>query len=214
MTAVAYPTLAEARTAVSAARAAGKRRSTIVGIVLAVAVVFVFCLSMSVGEFPVPLQDVPGAIFGHGDATNVFVVQHLRLPRALAAVLVGAAFGFAGAIFQSLARNPLASPDILGVTAGASVAAVFVITVTGGAATARAVAALVGATVIALTIYGLAYRAGVSSYRLVLVGIGVGAICQAVTGYLIARSSIYLVAQATVWLTGSLNSIGWKVVVP
>jgi len=182
--------------------------------VLAAAVVVVFCLSLSVGEFPVPLRDVPGAIVGHGNALDVFVVQHLRLPRALAAVLVGGAFGFAGAIFQSLARNPLASPDILGVTAGAAVAAVFVITVTGGDTTARSLSALVGATVIALTIYGLAYRAGVSSYRLVLVGIGVGAVCQAVTGYLIASSSIYLVAQATVWLTGSLNGVGWKVVVP
>jgi iron complex transport system permease protein len=182
--------------------------------VLAVAAAFLFCLSISVGEFPVPLRDVPAAIFGHGSSIDVFVVQHLRLPRALAAVLVGGAFGFSGAIFQSLARNPLASPDILGVTAGASVAAVFVITVTGGDATARALGALAGATVIALTIYALAYRAGVSSYRLVLVGIGVGAVCQAVTGFLIARSDIYLVAQATVWLTGSLNSIGWKVVVP
>jgi iron complex transport system permease protein len=210
----AYRTIAEARHTVAAARAVGKRRSLAVAVVLAVAAAFVFCLSLSVGEFPVPLRDVPGAIFGHGDAANVFIVQHLRLPRALAAVLVGGAFGFSGAIFQSLARNPLASPDILGVTAGASVAAVFVITVTGGDTTSRSLSALIGATVIALTIYGLAYRAGVSSYRLVLVGIGVGAVCNAVTGYLLARSSIYLVGQATVWLTGSLNSIGWKTVTP
>src|SRR5207247_8845109 len=110
-----------------------------------------------------------------------------RLRPGAAGCIAGAPSGVAGARFPSRDRNPLASPDTLGGTAGASVAAVFVITVTGGAATARAVAPLVGATVIALTIYGLAYRAGVSSYRLVLVGIGVGAICQAVTGYLIAR---------------------------
>jgi iron complex transport system permease protein len=206
--------LAHARLEVRRARAVGRRRSVSVAAVLLVATAVLFCFSLAIGDYPVAVRDVPAAILGHGNHGDVFVVEHLRLPRALGALLVGAAFGFSGAIFQSLARNPLASPDILGITAGASVAAVFVITVSGGTHTKLSIAAFVGATIVALTIYGLAYRAGVSAYRLVLVGIGVGAVCQAVTSYLLARSSIFLVGQAIVWLTGSLNSIGWTSVTP
>lgn len=217
MTVVPLPldrSLADARAIVAQARAVGRRRSTAVAIVLAAAAAVLLCVTLALGDYPVAVRDVPAAIFGHGKVGDVFVVQHLRLPRAVGALLVGAAFGFSGAIFQSLARNPLASPDILGITAGASVAAVFVITVSGGTHTRLSIAAFAGATIVALTIYGLAYRAGVSTYRLVLVGIGVGAVCQAVTSYLLARSSIYLVGQAIVWLTGSLNSIGWTSVLP
>jgi iron complex transport system permease protein len=213
MTAVPLP-LAEARSIVAQARAGGRRRSMSVAIVLAAGAAVVLCFTLALGDYPVAVSDVPAAIFGHGDARDVFVVQHLRLPRAFAALLVGAAFGFSGAIFQSLARNPLASPDILGITSGAAVAAVFVITVAGGTHTRLSVAAFAGAAIVALTIYGLAYRAGVSTYRLVLVGIGVGAVCQAITSYLLASSNVYLVGQAIVWLTGSLNSIGWSAVVP
>jgi iron-siderophore transport system permease protein len=206
--------LADARVLVRHARVVGQRRSTVVAIVLAAAAVVLLCFSLALGDYHVALHDVPGAIFGHGTAGDVFVVQHLRLPRAVGALLVGGAFGFSGAIFQSLARNPLASPDILGITAGASVAAVFIITVVGGTHTTLSIAAFAGATIVALTIYGLAYRAGVSAYRLVLVGIGVGAVCQAITSYLLARSNLFLVGQAIVWLTGSLNSIGWTAIVP
>ena len=79
-----------------------------------------FCVSISVGDFPIPLRDVVPAIFGAGTDDAEFIVHTLRLPRALTGVLVGAAFGVSGAIFQSLARNPLASPDIIGINAGAS----------------------------------------------------------------------------------------------
>jgi iron complex transport system permease protein len=206
--------LSAERLEVRRARAVGQRRSVVVAVVLLAVTAVLFCFSLAVGAYHVPVLKVPAAILGHGSHGDVFVVQHLRLPRALGALLVGAAFGFSGAIFQSLARNPLASPDILGITAGASVAAVFVITVAPGTHTKLSIAAFIGATIVALTIYGLAYRAGVSAYRLVLVGIGVGAVCQAVTSYLLTRSNIFLVGQAIVWLAGSLNSINWTTVVP
>ncbi len=117
---------------VVAARAASRRRSVVVGWVLAAASAVVFCVSISVGDFPIPLRDVVPAIFGFGGSDSKFIVQTLRLRRSRTGFLVGAAFGLAGAIFQSLARNPLASPDLIGITAGASAAAVFVIVVTGG----------------------------------------------------------------------------------
>ena len=171
-------------------------------------------MSISVGDFPIPLGDVLPAVFGYGGPDSDFIVRQLRLPRALTAVLVGAAFGLSGAIFQSLARNPLASPDIIGITAGASASAVFIIVVIGGSGYAVSVGALIGALLTATAIYLLAYRRGVSSYRLILVGIGVAAMLSAVTSYLPTRAEIYDVQRATVWLTGSLNGRGWDQVRP
>ncbi len=201
-------------------------------------------VSVSVGDFPIPLADVVPAsaygraygfertmdnlgaifgpllalglvaIFGYGDADAFFIVNTLRLPRALTAILVGAAFGLSGAVFQSLARNPLASPDIIGVNAGAAAAAVLVIVVVGGTASEVALGALAGALVTAIAIYLLAYRRGVTGYRLVLVGIGVTAMLSSVTSYLLTRAEIFQAQRATVWLTGSLNARGWEHVRP
>ena len=117
-------------------------RSTTVGIGLSIAIVIAFCVSISVGDFPIPLRDVVPAIFGAGTDDAEFIVRTLRLPRALTAVLVGVAFGVSGAIFQSLARNPLASPDIIGIDAGASASAVFCIVVLGTTAAVTAGGAL------------------------------------------------------------------------
>ena len=140
--------------------------------------------------------------------------SQLRLPRALTAVLVGGAFGFSGAIFQSLARNPLASPDIIGITAGASAAAVFVIVVLHGSGLMVSVGALVGALTAAMAIYVLAYQRGTSPYRLVLVGIGIGSVLGSITSYLFTRAEIFDAQRAAVWLTGSLNSRSWEHVRP
>lgn len=195
-------------------RRSGRSRSVTVGLVLLGAIVIVFCISISVGDFPVPIADVVPGIFGKGEGRIPYIIQTLRLPRALTAVLVGSALGFSGAIFQSLARNPLASPDIIGITQGASVSAVFIIIVIGGSYAFVSTGALVGGFVAAAAIYVLAYRRGMSSYRLVLIGIGVSAMLQAVTSYLMTRAEIYDAARATVWLTGSLNNRGWEHVRP
>ena len=193
---------------------AGRRRAITVSIVLAAVGFVAFVVSISVGDFPIPLGDVLPAVFGFGGADSDFIVRQLRLPRALTAVLVGAAFGLSGAIFQSLARNPLASPHIIGITAGASASAVFIIVVIGGSGYAVSVGALIGALLTATVIYLLAYRRGVSSYRLILVGIGISAMLSAVTSYLLTRAEIYDAQRATVWLTGSLNGRGWDQVRP
>ncbi|HEY5875859.1 MAG TPA: iron chelate uptake ABC transporter family permease subunit [Ilumatobacteraceae bacterium] len=202
------------RAIVRESRTTGRRRAITVSIVLAVVGFVAFVVSISVGDFPIPLGDVLPAVFGFGGADSDFIVRQLRLPRALTAVLVGAAFGLSGAIFQSLARNPLASPDIIGITAGASASAVFIIVVIGGSGYAVSVGALIGALLTATVIYLLAYRRGVSSYRLILVGIGISAMLSAVTSYLLTRAEIYDAQRATVWLTGSLNGRGWDQVRP
>lgn len=189
-------------------------RSVFVTVVVASVTFAVFAWSLAVGDFPVPLRDVLAALVGAGSDDASFIVRTLRLPRGLTAVLVGAAFGLSGAIFQRIARNPLASPDIIGVNAGAAAAAVFVIVVLGGTSTDVAAGALAGATVTALAVYLLAHRRGLTGYRLVLVGIGVTAMLGSITRYLLTRAEIVDAQRATVWLTGSLNARGWEHVRP
>ncbi|MEO8698352.1 MAG: iron chelate uptake ABC transporter family permease subunit [Acidimicrobiales bacterium] len=202
------------RVIVRNARTTGRARATTVSIVLLAIIAVTFCVSISVGDFPIPLRDVVPAIFGHGNPDSDFIIRGLRLPRALTAVLVGAAFGFSGAIFQSLARNPLASPDIIGITAGAATSAVFVIVVLHGSGFMVSIGALGGGLIAAAVIYLLAYKRGVSTYRLVLVGIGVGSVLGSITSYLFTRAEIIDAQRAAVWLTGSLNGRGWDLVRP
>ncbi|MET0323810.1 MAG: iron chelate uptake ABC transporter family permease subunit [Ilumatobacteraceae bacterium] len=185
-------------------------RTTTVTLVLCTLLFITFCVSISVGDFPIPLRDVIPAIFGHGSDDSEFIVRTLRLPRALTGMLVGVSFGISGAIFQSLARNPLASPDIIGIDAGASAAAVFCIVVLHTGAGATAAGALAGALAAAFAIYLLAWKQGVSPYRLVLVGIGIAALLASVTQSLLTRAEIFEAQRAVVWLTGSLNGRGWE----
>ena len=173
-----------------------------------------FLISLSIGDFPIPLGDVLPAVIGRGTEDADFIVRTLRLPRALTGLLVGAAFGLSGAIFQRITSNVLASPDIIGITAGASTGAVFLIVVTGASSVVVTFGALGGALLTAIAIYLLAWRGGVTGYRLVLVGIGFTAALSAVTSYLLTRAEINDATRATVWLTGSLNGRGWDHVVP
>lgn len=207
-------TLEHQRLVVRHARTTGRARTISVSVVLGVVTFAVFCVSISIGDFAIPLSDVVPAIFGHGNESSDFIIHRLRLPRALTAVLVGGSFGLSGAIFQTLARNPLASPDIIGITAGASTAAVAMIVLIGASGFAVSIGALAGSLLTAAAIYGLAFKRGVSSYRLVLVGVGVAAVLTATTSYLLTRAKIFDVQRATVWLTGSLNGRGWEHVRP
>jgi iron complex transport system permease protein len=190
------------------------RRTLLVCLALAGVVAGAVAASVSVGDFPIPLTDVVPAILGLGNPDSDFIIRRLRLPRALTGALVGAAFGLSGAIFQSLARNALASPDVIGITAGASAAAVAVIVLVGGGALAVSAGALVGALVTAAAMYLLAYQRGVSGYRLVLIGIGLAAALNAVTSFLLTRAQVYEIQRVNVWLTGSLNGRSWDHVRP
>lgn len=190
------------------------RRAVLVTIVLVAVALGVFAWSLTVGDYSIALRDVVRILLGRGEGGPAYVVRELRLPRGLTALLVGAAFGLAGAIFQRLAHNPLASPDIIGINAGASAAAAFAIIVLDLAGTAVTAAALVGAALAATAMFLLAYTRGVAGYRLVLVGIGVHAVLTAATQYLMSRARITEAQQALVWLTGSLNARSWDHVRP
>jgi iron complex transport system permease protein len=164
-----------------------------------------FSLELAWGDFPLPLGDVLATLAGGGHQADRFIVIDVRLPRALVAALAGAALSVSGAVFQILVRNPLASPDIIGITGGASFAAVTVFAL-GASAALIPLAAFGGAIVASALLYVLAWRGGLSPYRLVLVGIGVEALGTAGTFYALIRGRIEDVQQAAVWLVGSLNS--------
>ncbi|WP_307852011.1 iron chelate uptake ABC transporter family permease subunit [Streptomyces sp. b94] len=187
-----------------------------VTLVLAAAAFLVFCLSIGVGDFPIGLPWVVATIFGRGEQVDEFVIMDLRMPRALAGLVVGIALGVSGALTQSIARNPLASPDILGITSGASAVAVFLVTVSGGTAAAivsavgLSAAALAGGLGTGLLVYFLAWRRGIDGFRLILIGISVSAVMQAITTWLLVTADIRDVARAQAWLVGSLDNRGWN----
>nr|WP_269449839.1 iron ABC transporter permease [Auraticoccus cholistanensis] len=151
-------------------------------------------------------QDVPGA---------EFTVGRLRLPRASLALLVGLSFGLAGVTFQTLLRNPLASPDVIGVTEGASAAAAVAIVSFGLSGAGVSVLAVAAGLAVALAIYLLAYRRGrVAGTRLVLIGIGAAYLMQSVVAWQLERATDVEIAGALRWLTGSLNGARWSDAVP
>ncbi|WP_328870367.1 iron chelate uptake ABC transporter family permease subunit [Streptomyces sp. NBC_00287] len=166
------------------------------------------------GDFPISAGDVIKTLAGNGDAGQEFIVNELRLPRVLVALLVGASLGLGGALFQAVSRNPLGSPDILGLGQGATAGALTMIVLFSGSASQVTIGALVGGLVTGLAIYLLAWKQGVHGYRLVLVGIGMSAILTAVNGYLLTVSDIVDAARSVVWMTGSLSGRDWAQVWP
>lgn len=169
--------------------------------------------NVGTGEYPIPPLDVVRTIFGidTGNTDHSFVVNTLRLPRALVAWLVGVMLALAGGIMQSLTRNALASPDITGVTAGASLGAVLLLVAFPKATVVSLpLAALLGGLVVAGLIYLLAWQQGDSPIRLILVGIGLSAILSAAQSILMLRADIERIQQALYWLTGSIYGRSWN----
>ncbi|MBD7997785.1 FecCD family ABC transporter permease [Oerskovia gallyi] len=199
----------------------GSRRQVLVGAGLVVLLLVLLVASIMVGEYVLPAGDVVRTLLGAGDPADRFVILGLRAPRAATAIVVGFALGAAGAITQSVARNPLASPDILGVTAGATAAAVAAIvlagtgTVSGLLVTAGLpVVAVVGGFVATSLVCLLAWRGGIEGYRLVLVGLGVNAGASAITSWMLVRAELPDLNAALIWMTGSLNRASFEVVGP
>ncbi|MET7463868.1 iron chelate uptake ABC transporter family permease subunit [Nonomuraea sp. NPDC005501] len=192
---------------------------TVAGLVL---LALLMALNMRLGDLPLGLADVVRATFDPSVPEH-FVVMELRLPRALTGALVGAALALSGAIIQSISRNPLASPEILGVTTGASVTVVAGVVMSGSAyggasglfsALGIPALALLGGLAGAAVVYALAWRRGLDGYRLVLVGIGVAAVFTNVKFWLLTVGDVNDTTRAMVWISGSLNGRGWEHVVP
>ncbi|UAW97192.1 iron chelate uptake ABC transporter family permease subunit [Halopseudomonas nanhaiensis] len=163
-------------------------------------------VTLMLGQSFTPPQDVLRVLLGENVPGASFTVGELRLPRAVLSVLVGLSFGLGGVAFQILLRNSLASPDIIGVSFGASAAAVFAIVILqldGAAVSVFSVAAGLG---VALLIYGLAYRDGVAGSRLILIGIGTSAMIESFIAYILSQAPAWDLQEAMRWLTGSVNA--------
>ncbi|MDX1635429.1 MAG: iron ABC transporter permease [Marinobacter sp.] len=172
-------------------------------------------LYLSLGSHPTTAAQVLAGLTGKADPGLHLILFEIRLPRLLMAILVGAALAVSGLVLQGLVRNPLASPDVIGITGGASAAAVTALWLgsVGTAAIALVPAALAGAALVALLMVYLAWQQGVSPSRLVLIGIGLAAGLGALTTLLLVLSPDATAMMAYVWLTGSLYGSRWQDVV-
>lgn len=181
---------------------------TAVLVALAIAVGVV---AMTVGTLALTPGEVVRALFGGGDASTVKVVTDVRLPRILTALFAGAALGASGAVFQSVSRNALGSPEIIGFTTGAATGAIMQIVVFQAGGVRVALGALLGGVVTAVVVYLLSVRGRASGgYQLILTGIGVGAVLQALNEAMLAYGNLDQAVQANVWRAGSLYMRGWE----
>jgi iron complex transport system permease protein len=196
-------------TAARILRATRRRRSARAAVVtaaLAVAVAALFVVTMMIGSFRLSAWEVIASVLHLEDNPSVdFVVRGLRLPTAASGLTVGLALGASGTIFQQLLRNPLASPDFVGLTSGAGLAAVGGIVLLNLGGLAISGLALGGAIVAATLMYALAWRDGVTGYRFILIGIGVAVFFDGLIGYVLTRAQLSQARQAMHWLTGSVG---------
>lgn len=184
---------------------------------LFITVIAVMIFSTGMGDMKLSPIQVINALLGNGTKMESLVVNSFRLPRILVAFLVGISLAVAGAILQGLIRNPLASPDIIGITGGASVAVVAFLAIYSDTSNSLTISikwlpvgAFVGATIVALLVYFLSWKNGVSPIRLVLIGIGISSLTQAVTTLLMVLGPIYQASQANIWLTGTVYGSTWE----
>lgn len=192
-------------------RARQRRR---VYLVCALVLLAVYLCALMFGQrFYDPVQ-VARVILGEPVPGASFTVGELRLPRATLAVLAGAAFGLGGVTFQTMLRNPLASPDVIGITSGASAAAVIALVVFHLSETAASLLAITAGLATAAITYLLSFKQGVLGARLILIGIGIAAMLDSVVGYVIVRAANWDLPVAMRWLTGSLNGAAWEQLAP
>jgi iron complex transport system permease protein len=198
---------------VTGRRTRARHRGRVIAM-LTITVVAAYAVTLMVGQTFYGPAEVIDVILGQQVPGASFTVGTLRLPRATLGLLTGFAFGVAGVTFQTLLRNPLASPDVIGISAGASAAAVFAGVTLGLGEQSVSLFALVAALVTAGAIYLLSYKAGFAGTRLILIGIGVGAMLDSLITYLLSRAAAWDLQTAMQWLTGSLNGASWERVLP
>jgi len=200
--------------AVTASRVRRNLQRRVVMSVLGTLVAAAFAATLMYGETTYSPADVLKVILGETVPGASFTVGELRLPRGILAAVAGFCFGMGGVTFQTMLRNPLASPDIVGISSGAGAAAAFAIVVLGLGETGVSVFAIVAGLGVALIIYVLSFRDGVVGTRLILIGIGIAAMLNSATSYVLSQAAQWDLQQAHRWLTGSLNGSTWDETVP
>ncbi|WP_339291627.1 iron ABC transporter permease [Paenibacillus sp. FSL W8-0187] len=196
------------------------RKVMSVSMILLLAILAVFLVSLNMGTMKIPLAEVIEAFNGTGSEQNYTVLMHFRLPRMVIAILIGAGIAVSGAILQSVSRNALADPGILGINSGAGLAVVLYIFYFQGSSFSSGIwsvyimpfAALFGAFLAAFLIYSIAWKQGVTPIRLVLVGIGINAAFGALIIVFQLMMDPNNFMQATIWLSGSIWGASWEYV--
>ena len=216
-TGTAHPASAEAGDLARVVRARRRplRRVRLVVAALAVATLGAVLVRVLLGDYVVALADLVPILRGETlpNAPGAsFIVMEAKLPRALVGAIAGMAFGASGAMFQTTLRNPLASPDIIGISLGASAAAVIALTFLDAQGIWLPAGALAGALAVSLLMYAVGRGTLVAGQRMVLVGIGIAALLSSVIQFVMTRTSIQDAQAALVWLTGSLARATWPVI--
>jgi len=189
-------------------------KPALVCVILTLAALAVGVLALGTGEFTLTPNQVLEALAGEGTRAARLVVVEWRLPRVLLALMIGAALGLAGAIFQALTRNPLGSPDVIGFNTGAYTGVLVVTVFVGNGYYLTAAGALVGGLATAAVVYLLAFKRGVQGFRLIIVGIAIGAMLNSANQWFIVKVDVQAAFAAALWGQGSLNGLGWAQVTP
>ncbi|UWU26196.1 iron chelate uptake ABC transporter family permease subunit (plasmid) [Rhizobium sp. CB3060] len=179
-----------------------------------VAIIAIAFLALTTGQPPLSLERVLASLCGTGTGMENFVLLTVRIPRFLTSLLVGAALAVGGAIFQSISRNPLGSPDIMGFNAGAATGGLIAMFIFNMIGFGLVVGAIIGGLSTAACIYFLSMKKGVRGYRLILIGIGISPLLSAFNTFILTRANVNKAQDAAFWLTGSLNGAGWEDVWP
>ncbi|OCC12780.1 iron chelate uptake ABC transporter family permease subunit [Streptomyces sp. PTY087I2] len=188
------------------------RRSAVVCGLLAAALIALALWAFTLGSYALSLGDLMSVLTGTARNSVRTVVLEWRAPRIVAAVVFGAALAVGGAVFQSLTRNPLGSPDVIGFTTGSYTGVVLMLLAGATSYSALAAGALVGGLITAFAVYLLAFRRGVRGFRLIIVGIAVGALLSSVNTWFSVKADVDTALRAAVWGAGSLSAIGWPAV--
>ncbi|TVX94572.1 iron ABC transporter permease [Paenibacillus agilis] len=179
---------------------------------LVVILIVTIIVSIGLGSLHVPVIDVIKSLIDMGEAKYELILMQLRLPRIVAAVLVGAAMAMAGTMLQALIRNPLASPDLMGTTSGATAAVVAAITIMNGEISVAwlPLAALIGGCFASTLTYMLAWKNGSSPLRMAMIGVAVSSAMGALTIYFTLAGPLHMVSQALGWMAGTVYGTSWK----
>jgi iron complex transport system permease protein len=186
-----------------------RRRSAAISLAVLLVAVVIAAASLFLGDYHLGLSGVLDVFGGAGSGTDRFIVLGQRLPRAVAGLLVGAALGVAGAVFQSISRNPLGSPDVIGFTTGSASGALVALLVAGLGGIQVVIGAVAGGLLTAVVVLALSSGAKLHGERLIVVGIAIGAMLASINDFLLTRADRDRAEAAKLWLFGSLNGITW-----
>ncbi|WP_031524759.1 iron-enterobactin ABC transporter permease [Siccibacter colletis] len=189
------------------------RLTLVLGLFVLIALLF-SGWSLASGSVALTVSQVFDALTGSAPRAMSMIVVEWRLPRVAMALLVGAALGVSGAIFQSLMRNPLGSPDVMGFNTGAWSGVLVAMVLFGQHQTAIALAAMAGGIITSLLVWLLAWRNGIDTFRLIIIGIGTRAMLVAFNTWLLLQASLETALSAGLWNAGSLNGLTWSKTLP